>query len=42
METLKAIGLIIGVLATIGFFWGLTWFVCLMNDACYYNNFGGL
>lgn len=42
METLKAIGSIIGVIATIGFFWAAIWILCLANDACYYSNFGGL
>ena len=42
MEIFKLIFQLVGVIATIGFFWGLTWFVCLMNDACYYANFGGL
>ena len=42
METLKTIGSIIGVVATVGFFWAAIWFVCLINDTCYYTNFGGL
>ena len=41
METLKAIGLILTVFATIGFFWAMAWFMCLLNNSCYYNNFPG-
>tara|TARA_R110002096_G_scaffold11863_1_gene43318 strand:+ start:405 stop:548 length:144 start_codon:yes stop_codon:yes gene_type:complete len=42
METIKTVGSIIGLLATVAFFWAAIWFVCLLSDTCYYTNFGGL
>tara|TARA_R100000781_G_C3986039_1_gene95237 strand:- start:249 stop:383 length:135 start_codon:yes stop_codon:yes gene_type:complete len=38
---LELIGAIAGTLATIGFFWAMIWFLCILSDSCYYANFPG-
>jgi len=41
MEIIKLIFQLAGVIATIGFFWAMTWFLCIASDSCYYTNFPG-
>ena len=31
---------LLAVFLTIGCFWALFWFMCILSDQCYYNNFG--
>jgi len=40
MEIVKLIFQLAGVIAALGFFWALSWLMCILNDACYLANFG--
>jgi len=38
---LKFLGLIISAIITVYIIYYSIWFLCLLNDSCYHNNFGG-
>jgi len=41
LNIIKFMGVMASVVATLFFFYYLFWFVCLIDNACYYKNFGG-